>query len=523
MLKEANLRSAFELASVGVKNLVWSLFPDAGGEHWSALASAIVEVEVLFIIALSSAVAFAVADVPVEESGDFTDGFADLPCASADALANSVVEDEVNSAGCGGEDALAFGIIPSVFAGAWASKASASANIEGVVKVVSNWARLFLTDAFAAVPEGTAFTIAGFGKVGTVNFVPDAASRGDSSGKTDAFVTPVIVVFVSSAGKRLVSALAPGFLPVLSGSAGFGVALAVTLARVPVETSRAGMGLAEALATSFVPEVAWQTLGVLLDTTARAGVPSPVDVLTSVKCVCAESRVSVTIDWHALASTGPFVPVLYSGNAEVTVGKIFGIADLEWASAFASGLVPLLVGGKAVHGRDAHTFAVRFRPEGVLGAIVWRAYAGASVLVPDSACRAHRWAARAGAFFVVPNHLVWAVFGHAKALALRVIPELAIFAGCGGDADPSAILSAEVGMYRVGSSCLCLVTFAAASFSIKILICIAIACAHVSWITLAVAFFLVPVLVHIAYVTLLGTLAVTRGRVPGETRLALAR
>ena len=70
---------------------------------------------------------------------------------------------------------------------------------------------------------------------------------------------------------------------------------------------------------------------------------------------------------------------------------------------------------------------------------------------------------------------------------------------------------------------MCPATFAAARFSIKILICIAVACAHVSWITLAVAFFLVPVLVHIAYVTLLGTLAVTRGRVPGETRLALAR
>ena len=99
MLKEANLRSAFELASVGVKNLVWSLFPDAGGEHWSALASAIVEVEVLFSCALSSAIAFTVAGVPVEESGDSVDGVADLPCASADALANSVVEDEVNIAG----------------------------------------------------------------------------------------------------------------------------------------------------------------------------------------------------------------------------------------------------------------------------------------------------------------------------------------------------------------------------------------------------------------------------------------
>lgn len=504
--------------------MVWSLFPDAGGEHGSALASAIVEVEVLFFSALSSAVALAVAGVPVEESGDSVDGFADRPCASADALANSVVEDEVLIAGCGGEDALAFGIIPSVSAGAWASKASASANSEGVVKVVSNWARLFLTDAFTAVPEGTAFTIARFGKVGTVNFVPDTSIRGDSSGKTDAFVTPVVVVFVSSAGKRLVSALAPGFLPVLIDSAGFGVALAGTRASVPVETIRAGMGMTEALALRFVPEEAWQTLEVRMDTTARASVPSPLDVLISVKWVCTESNVSVTIDCHALARTGPFVPVPFSGNCEIFfVGKILGIADLEWASAFASGLVPLLVDGKAVHGREAHTFAVPFRPEGVLGAIVWRAYAGASVLVPDSACRAHRWAARAGAFFVVPNHLVWAVFGHAKALALRVIPELAIFAGCGGDADPSAILSAEVGMYRVGSSCLCLVTFAAASFSIKILICIAIACAHVSWITLAVAFFLVPVLVHIAYVTLLGTLAVTRGRVPGETRLALAR
>lgn len=284
-----------------------------------------------------------------------------------------MVVDEVLIAGCGGEDALAFGIIPSVCAGAWASKASASANGEGVVKVVSNWARLFLTDAFAAVPEGTAFTIAGFGKVGTVNFVPECAFRGYSAGKTDAFVTPVVVVCVFTAFKRLVSALAPGFLPVLRESALFGVALAGTCASVPVETTRAGMGVTEASASSFVPEIAWQTLNVQLDTTARACIPSPVDVLSIVKCISAESSVSVTIDWQALASTGPFVPVLLSFNDEVTVGVILGRARLVCASAFASGLVPLLAEVKAVQGLGAHTFAFRFRPEGVLGAIAWRA------------------------------------------------------------------------------------------------------------------------------------------------------
>lgn len=302
-----------------------------------------------------------------------------------------------------------------------------------------------------------------------VNFIPNSVSRIGSTGKTDAFMAPVIVVFIWSARKRQMSALAPRFLPVISGSALFWVALACTLASVPVETSWAGFGLTEALATSFVPEEAWQTLGVLLDTTARAGVPSPVDGLTRVCWVQAESIVSVTIDWRALASTGPFVPVLFSVKFDAIVYDIYAIADLKWASAFASGLVPLLSDRKAVHGLGAHTFAVVFRPEGVLGAIAWRAYAGASDLVPDSACRAHRWAARAGAGFVVPNHLVWAVFGHAKALALRVIPEFVSRAGLVGDADPSAILSAEVGMYCVRRSKICLVTFAVASFSIKIL------------------------------------------------------
>jgi len=453
-LKEASLRSAFPLAGVGVEDGIGVLFPDAVLEDGSALALAVLEVEVLSFSASGAAIATAIASVPVEEGGDATDRLASGPFVGANALTTSVVEDEVCSARFIGVDASACRIIPSVAGRAWGLKASAAADSEGVVEVVANGAGLLVADALRAVPELAAIALTGLGDPSAVDFVPVLAWEVITGGQADAIVSPVVVVVVFTAFKRVETALAPGLFPVEVLGAFLGVALAGTLVAVEVETDRAGLGFAEAVTTVLVPVEAWQAVGVHLDTAARAGVPSPVDFPFGVQRVAAVSRVSGTIDWHALASTGPFVPVANSGKRECSVvSHIDGLACLRCASAFASGLVPLLAERKAVCGLDAHTLAVAVRPEGVCGAIKWHAYAAASVLVPDSAWRAHHWAALAGAGLVVPNHHVWAVVGTAKAGALRVIPEVVSRAGFSGDADPSAILSAEVGMRRVGSSC----------------------------------------------------------------------
>lgn len=451
--EEASLWGAFPLAGVSVEDSVRVLFPVSVLEDRSALASAVIEVEVLRRGALSAAIALAIASVPVEEGGNAVNGAARGPFRSADALTTGVIVEEMFIAVVGCMGALARMVIPSVSSRAGRSKASAAANSEGVVEVVADGARGLLADAFAAVPELTAFALSGLGNPCAVYFIPVLTGKVVASGQADALMAPVVVVLVCTAVKRQEAALAPRLFPVEARRAILWVTLAGTLVAVEVETDWAGLGRAEAVATSFVPEEAWQTAGVHLDTTARAGVPSPVDVSASVKWVGTVSSVSGTIDWHALASTGPFVPVPNSGKRELAVSHIEGVAILSWASAFASGLVPLLAEAKAVFGLDAHTCAVAVRPEGVCGAIKWHAYAGASLLLPDSAWRAHHWAALAGAGVVVPNHHVWAVVGTAKAGALRVIPEIVSRAGFSGDADPSAILSAEVGMHSVGSSC----------------------------------------------------------------------
>lgn len=73
-LEEASLRSAFPLAGVGVEDGIGVLFPDAVLEDGSALALAVLEVEVLSFSASGAAIATAIASVPVEEGGDATDG-----------------------------------------------------------------------------------------------------------------------------------------------------------------------------------------------------------------------------------------------------------------------------------------------------------------------------------------------------------------------------------------------------------------------------------------------------------------
>ena len=139
------------------------LFPVAVLEDGSALALAVLEVEVLVGIALSASVAAAVAGVPVEEGGNSIDRGASSPFVGANALTASVVVDVVSRAVLRGVGALAGRIVPSVAGRARRLKASAAADGEGVVEVVADGAGDLFADALAAVPELTAFALAGLG------------------------------------------------------------------------------------------------------------------------------------------------------------------------------------------------------------------------------------------------------------------------------------------------------------------------------------------------------------------------
>ena len=315
-LEEASLRSTLPFAGVGVEEVVGVFFPIAILEDGSAPALASLVVEVLNLSASGAAIASAIASVPIEESGNATDGCANGPLVCANALTTRVVEDEAWRAIGVGVDASAFRVIPSVAAGAWGPKASAAADSEGVVEVVADGARSLFADALRAVPELATFALTGLGDPSAVDFVPVLTFDVITNSHADAVVSPVVVVVVLRAFKRNEAALAPGLFPVETSWADLRVALAGTLVAVEVETDRAGLGFAEAVTTVLVPVEAWQAVGVHLDTAARAGVPSPVDFPFGVQRVAAVSRVSGTIDWHALASTGPFVPVANSGKRE---------------------------------------------------------------------------------------------------------------------------------------------------------------------------------------------------------------
>lgn len=315
-LEEASLRSTLPFAGVGVEEVVGVFFPIAILEDGSAPALASLVVEVLNLSASGAAIASAIASVPIEESGNATDGCANGPLVCANALTTRVVEDEAWRAIGVGVDASAFRVIPSVAAGAWGPKASAAADSEGVVEVVADGARSLFADALRAVPELATFALTGLGDPSAVDFVPVLTFDVITNSHADAVVSPVVVVVVLRAFKRNEAALAPGLFPVETSWADLRVALAGTLVAVEVETDRAGLGFADAVATFFVPVEAWQAVGVHLDTAARAGVPSPADFPFGEQRVGAVSSVSGTIDWHALASTGPFVPVANSGKRE---------------------------------------------------------------------------------------------------------------------------------------------------------------------------------------------------------------
>lgn len=392
------------------------LLPYAIFEDGSAQALAGIKVEVLILIASGAAIATAIAQVPVKESGDTIDEAAIVPRAGADASTASVIKDEMLVAGSCRMDASACPIIPSIAARAWGPKASAAADSEGVVEVVADGAWLLVADALRAVPELAAGALTGLGDPSAVDFVPVLAWKAVTVGQTDAFVSPVVVVEASSAIKNKGTALAPGFFPVELVGADLGLAKTVTPGSVEVEATRAGLGVAEAAAMHLVPVQACQAALVHLDTAARAVVPSPADVVVRVQRVAAPSSVSGTINWHALASTGPFVPVAVSDEGEcVGVSHRECCALLRRASAVASGHVPLQALRKAVDWLDAHTLAVKLRPECVCGAHDRRASAAACILIPDSARSAHQWAALAGAGVVVPDLPIDADAGTANA------------------------------------------------------------------------------------------------------------
>lgn len=89
------------------------------------------------------------------------------------------------------------------------------------------------------------------------------------------------------------------------------------------------------------------------------------------------------------------------------------------------------------------------RPEHVVRAVHRGALTGAVGLVPDRAWGAHHWAAHAFAGLVAPDHHVGALLGHAEAGAFGVVPEFVGGTRCVRDADPCAVISAEVGVFGI--------------------------------------------------------------------------
>lgn len=83
---------------------------------------------------------------------------------------------------------------------------------------------------------------------------------------------------------------------------------------------------------------------------------------------------------------------------------------------------------------------------------------------------AHRWAALAFAVILIPDHHVATGLGHAQALALRVIPVVVSSARGSGHTDPITLFGRPVGVSLVGWFAVGFETFAAACFSIIILV-----------------------------------------------------
>jgi len=165
-----------------------------------------------------------------------------------------------------------------------------------------------------------------------MNLIPMLAGGGSAGWQANTQVAVVVVEFVRSAIQRSVAALAPRFFPVLCRIAGLWVALTGTHGSIPVESSRAGLGSTVAATGDLVPEVAWQAVDVLLDTTARADVEAPVDSGVSVSGTSVV-YVSVAVDREAAAAASPLVPV---GRSQVAVGIQHVVANFVSASALAS-------------------------------------------------------------------------------------------------------------------------------------------------------------------------------------------
>jgi hypothetical protein len=127
--------------------------------------------------------------------------------------------------------------------------------------------------------------------------------------------------------------LAPSFFPVVCCRiAVLWVALTGTHGSVPVEASRAGLRSTVAFTSCFVPEVAWQTVDVPVDTAARADIEAPFDFGVSTSGTSVR-YIILAVDGEAAAAASPLVPV---GRAQGAVGVLNVGAFLVRASALAS-------------------------------------------------------------------------------------------------------------------------------------------------------------------------------------------
>jgi hypothetical protein len=263
------------------------------------------------------------------------------------------------------------------------------------------------------VPELSALALLRLVDPSAVDLIPlEFTLRSGVGRQADADVSPVIIVEAWVARVRHGAALAPGFVPVEVRFASLRVTLAGTLVSVPVEADRAGLGGTVAHTALFTPEETWLAWAVGLDAAARANVESPLDLWVGNTI----HAVSETINGHALALAEPLVPVHGPHDSLVVVVTAF----LEWATALAARLVPLLALAQAVIREDrlhADASAVILAPELTCRAVDRCAHAGANILVPHGSVRAHRWAALALTSVVVPDHHVTTVLGHAEALA----------------------------------------------------------------------------------------------------------
>jgi hypothetical protein len=220
----------------------------------------------------------------------------------------------------------------------WAKfyEASAPANVEVNIEVVANSARLFIATAnlVFVVVEKACWAWLGDKRPSAISFVPVVVFCSEIGWfsciwQADTFVSPVIIVLQSTAFEWYVSALAPFFLPVSTGSAILWIALASTPGSVPVVVNWAGLWNAVACCVNLIPVESWQAACIHLHANAGFSIKSPLDTLyrdsISVLCVCK------TVKWDTSAVANILIPVSFSHiSIEICV---FCSAILGWAAA----------------------------------------------------------------------------------------------------------------------------------------------------------------------------------------------